>query len=65
MVRTVHINIFHNLDFEISDSENDFGTKTENSVVWKYGKVSLWTQKLTFEVVSRTEITLKYILDYS
>ena len=65
MVRTVHMNIFYKLGFQISHPKSEFLTKTENSGFRKYEKNKFGVQNLTFEAVSETEMTLKYILDYS
>ena len=65
MVRMVHMNIFYKMDLQISDSKSEFLTKTENSGFRKIEKSSFGTQHLTFEVISKTEMISKYILDHS
>ena len=59
------MNIFYKLDLHICDPKSEFLTETENEGFRKYEKVSCGTQTWTFEAVSKTEMTLKYILDYS
>ena len=65
LVRVVHMNIFYRIDLTISDSKSEFLRKTENMDFEKNMKNQFWDPKLTFEAISKTNMTLKNILDYS
>ena len=65
MVRAVYMNIFYRMDLEISDPKSEFWTKTEKNREVEKLKNQFWGPKLTFEVVSKTEMTFKNILDHS
>ena len=65
MVRTVHMNIFYKMDLQISDPESGLLTKNKNVGLQTKWTIQCWDPTWTFEVVSKTEMISKYILDHS